>query len=111
MSFRYSTKGLLAVLGASLLGCASDTERSSGEGSSKSAQTAIVAAAKMEPAPSARIPRDPVLDAYVGSMRADLSCGKVHIIGGVMNLGNDEAKVFWPIYQDYESELFELGDR
>jgi hypothetical protein len=29
----------------------------------------------------------------------------------VMRLNADEAKVFWPIYQDYESDLFELGDQ
>ena len=44
-------------------------------------------------------------------MRADLSDGKIRIINKVMNLSNDEAKVFWPIYQEYESELFDLGDQ
>jgi hypothetical protein len=52
-----------------------------------------------------------VIDAYVDAMRADLSDGKIQIIGSVMSLSNDEAKVFWPLYQEYESELFELGDQ
>jgi hypothetical protein len=108
MSSSHSTTIVLAaVLGASMLGCASDTEKPSG--AQQSPQTATVAAATMEPA--ARVPRDPAIDAYVASMRADLSCGKVHIINSVMNLSNDEAKAFWPIYQDYESELFDLGDQ
>ena len=52
-----------------------------------------------------------MIDAYVAVMRADLSDGKLQIIDSVMHLSNDEAKVFWPIYQDYESELFDLGDQ
>jgi len=59
----------------------------------------------------ARLPRNALIDAYVGAMRADLSDGKLQIIGSVMKLTNDEAKVFWPIYEDYESELFDLGDQ
>ena len=68
---------------------------------------------KTPAAPSAtapQLPRDPVIDAYVGAMRADLSDGKIHVINSVMKLSNDEAKLFWPIYQDYETESFELGD-
>ena len=41
-------------------------------------------------------------------MRDDLSRGKVEIITDVMHLNANEAKVFWPIYQDYETELFAL---
>jgi hypothetical protein len=44
-------------------------------------------------------------------MREDLSCGKVGIITDVMRLNAEEAGVFWPIYQEYEKELFELGDQ
>jgi hypothetical protein len=53
---------------------------------------------------------DPVY-AYVDEMRADLSNGKVQIINRVMRLSPEEAKVFWPIYHDYEEELFNLGDQ
>ena len=62
-------------------------------------------------ASAASLPRDPVIDAYVGAMRADLSEGKVQLINGVMKLSVDEGKIFWPIYEEYESELFELGDQ
>lgn len=54
---------------------------------------------------------DPVLDAYVRSMRADLSEGKVSSITRIMNLSVEEGKVFWPIYQEYEAALFDLGDQ
>ena len=47
---------------------------------------------------------------YVEAMRQDLSRGKVEIINRVMQLSAAESKVFWPIYQEYESELFELGE-
>jgi hypothetical protein len=53
---------------------------------------------------------DPVR-VYVDAMRDDLSRGKVDTITQVMNLSADESKIFWPIYQDYETELFALGDQ
>lgn len=59
---------------------------------------------------ASRLPRDAEVEAYVASMRADLSRGKVGIIADVMQLNSEEATVFWPIYQEYESELFDLGD-
>ena len=52
-----------------------------------------------------------VVYAYMDTMRADLSDGKVHIINQVMRLTPEESKVFWPIYHDYEEELFALGDK
>jgi hypothetical protein len=51
------------------------------------------------------------VDTYVHSLRADLSRGKTQIICDVMHLSADEAALFWPIYQEYETELFELGDK
>ena len=97
MKASYLNTIVMTVLGAAMFcGCASDSQKSS---------TAAAAPTQT------RLPRDPVIDAYVGAMRADLSDGKIQIIGSVMNLGNEEAKVFWPIYQDYESELFDLGDQ
>jgi hypothetical protein len=53
---------------------------------------------------------DPVRD-YVTNLRGELSNGKANLINQVMNLSVEEAKVFWPIYYEYEKELFELGDR
>jgi len=53
---------------------------------------------------------DPIVNAYVAAMRDDLSHGKVGIINNVMQLDDQEARIFWPIYQEYEQELFDLGD-
>ena len=54
--------------------------------------------------------KDPVQD-YVATLRAELSSGKVNIINQVMKLTASEAKVFWPIYYEYEQELFDWGDQ
>jgi hypothetical protein len=58
----------------------------------------------------ADVQEDPVRD-YVTHLRAELSNGKAGLINEVMNLKVEEAKVFWPIYYEYEKELFALGDR
>jgi hypothetical protein len=59
----------------------------------------------------AAMPRSDAVDAYVHSLRAGLSHGKVQIITDVMHLKTAEGATFWPIYQDYESDLFDLGDQ
>lgn len=56
-------------------------------------------------------PQRDALRAYLEGMRADLSNGKVSTYNAVMRLSDEEAKIFWPIYKDYEDELFENGDR
>ena len=48
---------------------------------------------------------------YIEALRSDVKSGKVEIYSRVMQLNGSEAKVFWPIYQQYETELFALGDR
>jgi len=48
---------------------------------------------------------------HVELLRADLKSGKVVIYNRVMKLTDAEAKIFWPLYQQYETELFALGDR
>ena len=54
--------------------------------------------------------RDSVQD-YIDEVRIELIDGKVGLISGVMKLSNEEAQVFWPLYYDYEYELFYIGDR
>jgi hypothetical protein len=75
------------------------------------AKSSKASSATATPASSTELLRDPVLDAYIGAMRADLSAGKVGIINGVMGLSAEEAQVFWPLYREYESELFDMGDK
>jgi hypothetical protein len=48
---------------------------------------------------------------YVALLRSDLSDGKAHTINQVMDLSVDESRIFWPIYHDYEEELFANGDK
>jgi hypothetical protein len=49
--------------------------------------------------------------AYIDAVRLELAEGKVSLINGTIGLSDKEAAVFWPLYQEYEIELFELGDR
>jgi hypothetical protein len=60
---------------------------------------------------AANPPTATAVNQYVAAMRADLSRGKVRIINEVMQLSPQEAGVFWPVYQEYEAELFDLGDQ
>jgi len=48
---------------------------------------------------------------YIDVVRNDLIDGKIDIITGVMKLSDEEDEVFWPLYFDYEYELFDIGDR
>jgi hypothetical protein len=51
------------------------------------------------------------LPRYIAAIMADLRNGKVATIAKIMNLGHTEARTFWPLYHEYEIELFALGDR
>ena len=73
--------------------------------------TLALAPAAPPPQQTAKPPQRDALAAYVNALRADLSNGKVSTFNTVMRLSDDEAKIFWPIYKDYEDELFENGDR
>ncbi len=54
---------------------------------------------------------DDNIQAYVAGMRAEFRSGKVGVLNEVLDLTNEEAGVFWPIYQRFENELFAIGDR
>ena len=47
---------------------------------------------------------------YIGLFRSDLSTTKVETIRRVMKLNQEESQVFWPLYREYELELFKLMD-
>jgi hypothetical protein len=53
---------------------------------------------------------DPVYS-YVDEVRTELADGKTSLINQVMRLSKDEGIIFWPIYNEYEQELFALGDQ
>ncbi len=48
---------------------------------------------------------------YIELMRADVRAQKVQIITAVMNLNDNDARVFWPIYREYDLEMSKLGDQ
>jgi hypothetical protein len=48
---------------------------------------------------------------YIDAVRIELFDGKVGLISGVMKLSDEEAEIFWPLYYEYELELFDIGDR
>lgn len=67
--------------------------------------------AEKKQATMGELPRDEQLHAYVMEMREDVSAGKVRLFNEVMELTPAEAQVFWPLYTEYEKELYALNDR
>jgi predicted GH43/DUF377 family glycosyl hydrolase len=49
-------------------------------------------------------------DAYIELLRSDVKTKKVAIVTEVMQFTDEEAKVFWPVYREYELELAKIGD-
>jgi len=49
--------------------------------------------------------------AYIELLRSDVKSQASAIVGEVMQLDDKEAKIFWPIYREYELELSKQGDR
>jgi hypothetical protein len=47
---------------------------------------------------------------YVNLLRADVRKEKTSIMGAVLELSPEEAAKFWPIYNQYDSELTKLND-
>ena len=50
-------------------------------------------------------------DKYMELSESDIESKKMSLISGVMNLSEEEAEKFWPIYRDYESERNGIGER
>ena len=50
------------------------------------------------------------LQAYVGLLRSDVKKAKSQVMSEVMQLDAGEAAKFWPIYQEFETELTKTGD-
>ena len=47
---------------------------------------------------------------YVNLLRSDVRKQKTQIMGAVLELSPEEAAKFWPIYNQYDSELTKLND-
>jgi hypothetical protein len=48
---------------------------------------------------------------YVELLRADVRAQKTAIIGETMNLSDEQAAKFWPIYREYDVALQQLNDK
>jgi hypothetical protein len=53
----------------------------------------------------------PSVDSYIESLRADTRADKVAIITEVMQLNDQDSKIFWPVYRKYEAELMNVNDQ
>ena len=49
-------------------------------------------------------------EAYIRLLRADLNSRKEQIVKETMQLDDKQARIFWPIYKNYEADLDKLGD-
>jgi hypothetical protein len=50
------------------------------------------------------------IQAYIDLLRADVRQQKAEMMGAVMELSAADAAKFWPIYEEYDSELAKLND-
>ena len=48
---------------------------------------------------------------YIELLRSDIKLQKKFIVTQNMNFSEEDASVFWPIYEEYELELDKLGDK
>jgi hypothetical protein len=55
--------------------------------------------------------QDTNIRAYVELLRADVKTKKTAILTELMQLSDEQAEKFWPIYRDYDYELQALNDR
>jgi len=49
-------------------------------------------------------------DKYFELLRSDIRADRVAIVTEAMDLSEADAKIFWPIYREYEYEQSKLGD-
>jgi hypothetical protein len=50
------------------------------------------------------------IQTYIELLRTDLNAQKRQIVNETMQLDDKQARIFWPIYNDYEADLDKLGD-
>jgi DNA anti-recombination protein RmuC len=54
---------------------------------------------------------DTNIRAYIELLRADVKAQKTAILTQIMQLNDEQAEKFWPIYREYDFELQTLNDR
>jgi hypothetical protein len=55
--------------------------------------------------------QDESIDSDIQILRADLRADKLKVVTDQMRLSDEEAKAFWPIYREYDSDLTKLNDQ
>lgn len=55
--------------------------------------------------------QDTNIRAYVELLRADVRAEKTAIMGQIMDLNDEQAAKFWPVYREYDLELQKLNDK
>ena len=50
-------------------------------------------------------------DSYMEILRSDLKTQRVALITQAMEFTDEEATAFWPIYREYELEMYKNGDK
>lgn len=84
---------MLAIIGVVVLG----SPRAIGQDTSS--QSAVVA-----------VGADAVIDQEIFLLRKDISSMKKHLIASNLTLTDDEATKFWPVYDQYSSDLAKITD-
>jgi uncharacterized membrane protein len=51
------------------------------------------------------------VDSDIQILRSNIRADKTKLVSENMKLSDAEAKAFWPVYQDYETELTRLNDK
>ncbi len=49
-------------------------------------------------------------EGYVELLRSDLRTTKIAVITDVMEFSEEQAKAFWPVYKEYDTELDKVND-
>jgi hypothetical protein len=55
--------------------------------------------------------QDTNIRAYIELLRANVRAEKTAIVGQIMDLNDDQAAKFWPIYREYDAALQQLNDK
>ena len=106
---RYRVALLIAI---ALAGCHTGKEKtaavenSSATPSASPAQSASSAAPEEYPQPE-----DAKLRSFIELARKDIALQKAALIADNMTFTDSEAAEFWPIYREYESELYTINSR
>jgi hypothetical protein len=70
----------------------------------------VLLAATFLPA-NAAMPQGHNVDSDIQVLRSNIRAQKIKLVSDNMKLTDVEAKAFWPVYQDYETDLSKLNDK